>query len=301
MIFKHRTEPSELVILKLLNNRMQLSKTHLQNYASLKKGFEGELLYDSKMEKLECDCLVLNDLLLKINNQTLQIDSLVIMNHVVYLLEIKNYTDDYLYKSEKLFQKDQSDITNPLIQLHRSESLLSQLFCKLNFRIPIQSFVLFINPLFTLYQAPLGLPFIFPNQINRFVERLNSHPSKLQEQHYKLGNSLLSLHITENSYHRCPPFHYKQLRKGILCTDCLSFTLTISGRECICTSCGNKELVESAILRNVKEFKLLLPHEKITTSSIYEWCEIIPSRKRILRTLKKNFKQIYISKKSYFE
>ncbi|WP_390285435.1 nuclease-related domain-containing protein [Ureibacillus sp. GCM10028918] len=301
MIIKSRSEPNELVILKALRNRMNLSKTDQQNYTSLKKGFEGELLFDLLLEKLECDCFVLNDLLLKTNNQTFQIDSLIIFSNVVYLLEIKNYSGNYRYKSEKLFQKEQTEITNPLIQLYRTESLLRQLFLKLNFNFSIQSSVIFINPEFTLYQAPLDIPFIFPSQLNSFIKSVNSHQSKLNEQHKKLAEHLSSLHIEHNPYQHCPPYNYQQLRKGMPCPACFSFSITITGKKCTCTSCGNTELVESAVVRNVKEFKLLFPDEKVTTSKMYEWCKIIESRRRILRILKKNFKSIDTFRRIHFE
>lgn len=97
LLYKARTEPAELIILNSLNHRMQLSKFDQQNYSNLRKGFEGELLFDSLTNNLESDCLVLNNLLLKTNNQTFQIDTLIITNNLVYLCEIKNYEGDFYY------------------------------------------------------------------------------------------------------------------------------------------------------------------------------------------------------------
>lgn len=301
MIFKPRTEPKELVVLKTLRNRMDLSMAYQQNYISLKKGFEGELLFDLLLENLECECLVLNDLLLKVNNQTFQIDSLIILKNAVYLLEIKNYSGNYCYKTDKIFLKDQAEITNPLIQLYRTESLLRQLFLKFHFKTSIHPLIIFINPEFTLYQAPLGAPFIFPSQLNGFIKKLNSSQSEVHEDHIKIAERLLSLHIDENPYQQLPPYHYHQLRKGMYCASCHSFAISIKGKMSTCTSCGNKELVESAVLRNVKEFKLLFPNEKVTTSKMYAWCHMIVSRRRILRILKKNFKSIDIPRRMHFE
>lgn len=98
MIAKPRKEPAELSILKLLDVRMNLSSVEKRYYFNLKKGYEGELQFDSLVEKLECDCLVLNDLLLKVNNTTFQIDSLIITADALYFFEIKNYEGDYYYE-----------------------------------------------------------------------------------------------------------------------------------------------------------------------------------------------------------
>lgn len=54
-----------------------MSKQDQYNLYTLNKGFEGELQFDALLEKLTCDCLILNDLILSLNNQTFQIDSLV--------------------------------------------------------------------------------------------------------------------------------------------------------------------------------------------------------------------------------
>lgn len=301
LLYKARTEPAELIILNSLNHRMQLSKFDQQNYSNLRKGFEGELLFDSLTNNLESDCLVLNNLLLKTNNQTFQIDTLIITNNLVYLCEIKNYEGDYYYKSDRLLTKDRLEISNPLIQLTRSESLLSQLLHKLNYTIPIQGLVIFVNPHFTLYQAPTDKPFIFPTQLDRFLKNLNSNQSKLQDQHKKLADKLANLHIEEINHQQIPLFNYQDLTKGILCTECSSSITKIEGMKCICTVCGNDELVETAVLRNIKEFKLLFPQKKITTNQIFEWCNIIPKKRRVQKILHRNFKQYSVRQWTYYE
>lgn len=300
LIYKSRVEPSQLVILKILSQRMQLSKTDHQQYLNLKKGYEGELLFDLLTQNLKCDCLVLNDLRLKSNNQTLQIDSLIIMNHGIHIFEIKNYSGDFYYESDRLFQKDRSEISNPLIQLQRTESLLRQLLLKLNSSIPIQSSVVFISHDFTLYQAPLNKPFIFPTQLKYFMNNLNIQQTKLNEQHRRLAEKLLSLHIEEYHHLKLPPYNFQQLRMGTTCSACASFSIIIYGKVYNCTECGNEELVESAVVRNIKEFMLLFPEEKVTTNQIYEWCNNIASKKSIQRILDKNFHKSSVHRWTYY-
>ncbi|MFT8321605.1 MAG: NERD domain-containing protein, partial [Bacillus sp. (in: firmicutes)] len=65
MLFKPRMESTELLLLKCLNKRMNLSVKDKQRYYNLKKGYEGEVMFDLLTEKLACDCMILNDLLLK--------------------------------------------------------------------------------------------------------------------------------------------------------------------------------------------------------------------------------------------
>lgn len=257
-------------------------------------------MFDTLIDKFQCDCLFLNDLLLKTNNQTFQIDSLLITNHLVYILEIKNYIGDFYYHSNKLLMQDQAEITNPLYQLLRTQSLFRQLLLKLNYDIPVQSSVIFINPEFMLYQAPPDIPFISPNQLNRFIKKINNNRSHLQEQHQKLAENLMTLHISDYPYKNLPYYNYQQLHKGITCVACSSFSASIIGMRCKCTLCGYEEHIDTVVVRIVKEFKLLFPEEKITTNKIYEWCKII-SKKRIQRILKDNYNLVDVHRWVYYE
>lgn len=300
LLYKSRNKPSELTILEHLQRRMQLSNNDQQSYNSQKKGYEGELLFDSLTEQLKCNCLVLNDLLLNINNQHFQIDSLLIFKHSIHLFEVKNYSRDYYYTEEKFLMKDQSEITNPLIQLQRAESLLRQLLLKLNFSLPIHSYVIFINPEFMLYLAPPDKPFIFPSQLNRFLKNLNSDQTQIVDSHRKLAKDLASLHILENPYPHLPSYNYQHLRKGIHCSACDSFAITLIGMKCVCSLCGKQEHIDKAVVRIVEEFKLLFPNEKITTGKIHEWCMMILSKKSIQRILKKNFNTVDANRWVYY-
>ncbi|MDY0406776.1 nuclease-related domain-containing protein [Virgibacillus sp. 179-BFC.A HS] len=189
MLYKSRTKPKELRILELLDKRKGLAEKDQYHYLNLKKGYEGELLFDSLIEKLQCECLILNDLLLKINNSTFQIDSLIIIQGKICFYEVKNYSGDYFYQSDKLFKKPKLEVINPLHQISRSESLLRQLLLSTGINLQIDASVVFINPEFTLYQAPQDRPFIFPTQVNRHLESLNAIPSKLTDKEKRPRNN----------------------------------------------------------------------------------------------------------------
>lgn len=293
LIYKSRVEPSQLIFLKSLKSRIVLSKNDQQNFYTLSKGYEGELRFDAFLQQLKCDCLALNDLLLSINHQTFQIDTLLILNDQILLFEVKNYIGDYYYESDCFFQKDGTEITNPLIQLQRTESLLRQLLLKNNLKITIHSSIVFINPEFTLYQAPLDVPIILPNQLNRFFKSLNSVQSQLNTKHNKIAEKLHSLHINEHPLKQYPNYSFNDLQKGLKCMSCETIKSRTTnykrGMEVICLTCEKKEKLEIAIIRTIREFQILFPNEKITTSKIYEWCNLEISPKTIQRILNKHF------------
>lgn len=301
MLYKSRSIPPELLILHSLNKRINLTGKYLQNYFILKKGYEGEVMFDLLTEKHECDCLILNDLRLIANNSLFQIDTLIIFPDKLYIFEIKNFEGDYYLESDRFYAKNKLEYPNPLIQLTRCESHFRQLLQSLKLYFHIDASVVFINPEFTLYQMPLDKPIISPNQVKRFLNRLDTNSAKLQEKHRLLADKLVSLHITKPSFDKIPPYEYKDVRKGITCIECGNFSLSVKGKFCVCSKCGKKEVVENAILRVINEFKLLFPNEKITTNIIYDWCQIIKTKKTIRKTLGKNYNIVGIHQWSHYE
>ncbi|RBP94721.1 nuclease-like protein [Cytobacillus firmus] len=113
----------------------------------------------------------INDLLLEVNNSYFQTDTLIISETMIHLLEIKNFQGDWHLDSDKLYTVTSGrEYKNPIYQLKRSAALLQTL--KQNY--PVEASVVFINPEFTLYQAPMEQPIVLPTQVNRFMKDLNT-------------------------------------------------------------------------------------------------------------------------------
>jgi hypothetical protein len=293
-------ESGELLILRILNRRMALTAEEHQNYLNLEKGFKGETQFDEFTESLQSPCVILNDLLLEVNGSKFQIDTTMIFQEAIYPFEVKNYEGDFIYKPDRLERIFGKYYKNPLDQLKRSKFLLRQLLQNLGCNIPIEGSVVFVNPEFTLYQAPPNEPSVLPTQLNKLRKKLEMLPAKLTNRHFKLADKLVSLHQIESPFTRLPPYKYNHLKKRITCKICDSFSTFVSGDNLVCNRCGHQEGVESAVLRNVEEIKLLFPNMRITTNCVYEWCGGVKSKKKMQRILSKNCKRIGQGKFSYY-
>lgn len=295
MFYKVRTESRELKIMEVLNARADLSEKDKRNYFTLRKGYEGEIQFDNMLERLQCDCLILSDLLLRASNSTFQIDSLIIVSNTVYLFDIKNYEDDYVWDAvdNRMLKKPDFEITNPLTQLKKNEQHFRKWLQEHKLDFPVVASVVFVNPRFTLYQASPDLPFIFPTQIERdVIERLNSNSAKLTHKHKKFADQLINSHINENPYSQIPAYEYEELRKGILCANCSSISVFLDGKFCFCPDCGHKETVEAAVIRTAEEFRLLFPERKLTARTLMEYSKVINNQKRMSRILEKHFTMV---------
>jgi hypothetical protein len=298
---KPRSVSYELMVLRILNARIDLSEKDKLDLLNLEKGFEGELMFDSLTEKLQEERFILNDLLLKVGNTYFQIDTTIISQATLHFFEVKNYEGDFYYESGLLYKTPKKEIKDPILQLKKNESLMRQLLQSLKFQIQVEAWVIYINPEFTLFQAPRNLPMILPTQLNRFLKELDMMPSKLSERHKRLAEKLISLHHGKFPFTQLPSYDYSQLKKGVTCSKCHRFVNSVEGNKCVCVECGHKEEVDSAVIRNVREIRLLFPDRKITTQGVYEWCGGVIPKNTIRRVLKKHFKAVGSGRWLYYE
>ncbi|WP_334313855.1 nuclease-related domain-containing protein [Aquibacillus salsiterrae] len=272
------------------------------HYLNLEKGYEGEVTFDLLIENLQPEMFIINDLLLEISGSYFQIDTVIIRQGNVLLIDIKNYQGDCYLESDNMYSVATSrEYKNPVNQLKRSTVLFRQLLQNLNQNFLVESSLLFINSEFTLYQAPMDQPIILPTQINGFIRDLNNTSSTLNDSHKNLAQKLLSLHKTKNPFTNIPEYAYDKLQKGMYCKKCGSFIFVYRKPHFICNQCGEHEKLESAIMRNVREYELLFPNDKITTQKIYDWCRVDLNKRTFARVLNKNYKPYGHTRGTYYK
>ncbi|RHW41313.1 NERD domain-containing protein [Neobacillus notoginsengisoli] len=302
MILKNRCESKELLILRALNNRTVLSQSEKNHLSNLERGYEGELILDEKCKNIEGERYIINDLLFQVNNSYFQIDSMIISRGVIYLLDAKNYQNDFIMKGDQFIcVRSGQEYKNPIDQLKRCILLLNQLLHNYNLDYLVEGFVVFVNPEFTLYQASIDDPIILPTQINSFMRDLNKTPSQLNEAHRKLAQTILSLQQSTNPFAVLPNYNFEKTKKGLCCKTCNSFQLVKNYYDFICGNCGERETIQSVIIRHTEEFKLLFPERLVTSASIQDWCQTNLTKRTFTRNLKKHYKALGSTKDTYYE
>lgn len=302
MIYKPRAKPETLTIREYLARRMTFSKDEQNIFDNQARGFIGESQWDQLTTlRLQCGCLILNDLLLEVMGTTFQIDSLLLAGNTLYLHEIKNYVGDYYYEDGKMFLSSGTEIKNPFPKLLETTACLRRLLQQMGYSYHIEAAVVFINPNFTLFQAPRDLPVLFLSQLERHFQKLNRIHVPLSEGLKQLAPQLAKRHIQEFQFKKRPVYHYSQLQRGATCIQCGSFSLVEKGYRIVCMKCDHVDRATDIALRSAKEFRLLFPDEKLTTSALQKWCQVIESPQIIRRVLKKNFISNGNSSDRYYE
>ncbi|SFM46959.1 Nuclease-related domain-containing protein [Gracilibacillus orientalis] len=295
---KQRQKPYELQIYEALLYRKVFSSEEMRKYRILQKGYEGELQFDRCVENLPGEYLRLRDLWLPHRYKFFQIDYGLIINNTFFLYELKNYKGEFFYENDKLYLTSGKEIDDPLTQLARADSLLHQLLQELDIHIPIQSAVIFVNPEFTLLQAPRKSNIILPSQLNRYLQQLYTD-SRVDPICYKIAKKLKQVALPQSPFQQLPDFSFTELKKGLRCQSCRQLETKIDGKMCVCDHCGEKEQSQSAILRNMEELQFLFPQLKLTTAVAQTWMGI-ESKKRILYVLNKYFYKKGKKKGSYY-
>lgn len=286
-----RKKSDQLKILESMNSRTQLSRSEEQYLLNLKKGFEGEELFDKLIdEHLGKEVIVIKDRLISCNGSTAQIDALIATGNTFYLYEVKNYEGEYMQLSGQFRRLKGQEFICPSIQLSRTEKVLQQLLNQWTESPEIRSFVIFVNPAFTLYDAKISNPFILPAQIKGHFEKLKNGQTQPSKSIMRIVNKLQHESTSGDKYRGTPQHYaYDEMRKGLLCSDCYSFNLKLSQRQAVCRDCGRKWKNDTLLLNHIDEVSLLFPEMKITTSLVYNWIDGKMIKRRIGRLLKNHY------------
>lgn len=288
MEIKKRKKSDQLKILESINSRTQLSHQQEQYLLNLKKGFEGEVLFDKLIDKhLGTEAIVLKDRMISCNGSTAQIDALIATGNALYLYEVKNYEGEYIQLSGQFRRLKGQEFICPSVQLNRTEKVLQQLLNQWTESPEIRSFVIFVNPAFTLYDAKISNPFILPPQITGHFEELKNSQIQPSKNIMRIVNKLQHESTSGDKYRGTPQHYaYHELRKGLLCSSCHSFNLKLTQRQAVCRDCGRKNKNDTLLLNHIDELSLLFPEMKITTSLVYDWIDGKMIKRRVGRLLK---------------
>jgi hypothetical protein len=289
MLKKSRQIPEELHKMRSINARMILLEQDKWSYYAAEKGFEGEGRFDELTAKLQNQCYIINGLLLKLGNKYFQIDTVLIYQRTIYLIDVKNFEGEYIYEPKKLKTMAGKEIDDPLIQLQRCESLFRQLLQQYGLKYTTEAYLVYINPDFTLYQAPPNDSVILPTKLNRFLKKLNSEFSTLTKGHEKLADLLVSLDMGVYPYSTYPAYTYDGLQKGIIGPSSHKLSTFVRGNKIVCAETGLEESVQSAVMRSIDELILLFPEFQVTTNLVFEWCGGLVPKKTIRQILLKNY------------
>lgn len=156
MFIRNRKKPLTLqkldALIPRLNDYHQKLPTLKESAAKLQKGYNGERRLDYYLRSLPSEFSVLNDVSLKLWNRQIQIDSLIISPHSIYMIEMKNFEGTLTFDTHQrqLIQTTnqiEKSFTYPLTQADNAVYTMMQWLQHYRLpSIPINSYIALAQP-----------------------------------------------------------------------------------------------------------------------------------------------------------
>ncbi|MGD6775135.1 MULTISPECIES: nuclease-related domain-containing protein [Bacillaceae] len=304
MIVKERDFPVNLLFLQAIQRRLEENHPSMPRVKELMakqiKGYKGETAIDYPLSILpDQDYQILHSVSLQFQNQNFHIDTLLLSNNFIALLEVKNMGGT-IHFDRKFNQLTQTYMGNvkyyqcPIIQVSNQERLLKQWLEQFNFpQIPLTSFVVISNPACMIQVDPGD------KSTNQKVIHGHFLPTKIEQQQAISNKQILSakeiqnLACTITKHHKVKPtltlkqlnINPSELLSGVQCSNCLAIPMQRTHSFWCCPKCNHKS--KDAHIPALKDYCLLFS-ETISNKEAREYL-CVPSTnvmKRILTSMR---------------
>lgn len=258
--------------------------TQHDNFPSLQEkiqraeaGIFGEMLVTRELSEISHPPLdwITNFQFLSPHNSSYQIDFILILQHCLVILEVKNITGMVRYMPHSHeFQRVKStgeidSFRNPFDQAYRHQQLLETLLKKNNISLPVFFSVIMTNSNSTIDTSLKGYPIIHLSYLRRYLSHLDSS-STMQKTNTQRVKKLLLKHSQILPPKKIVPAD--ELVRGIICIQCNGQMNYMHGIS-ICTNCSYKTRL--GILETIRDFYLLIG-DQITNEKL-RWFSLIES------------------------
>lgn len=300
MFLNKRMPAKKLLYYTALAARRELDALEMYNLRTIKKGYEGECLYDKVFDEIGHENIyIIRDVYLKIGGSVTQYDSIVITENRLVMNEIKNLSGDYRFDNNK-WMKDSVELTdNVYAQLSRGKGKLLKLRNENQLNIEIEGKMIFLNDDFRLTSEN---DYIWDETV--LLNQMRSYFRKFREEY--VGNKannivrIIKNQIVEDPYFKesADIFH---LHRGLYCGQCGSFALTKGRFQLSCNNCGSIESSETHVFRAMHDYQILFPNQPMTRTNLLYFIDHQISRTAVYGVMMKHCNAIKGEKKMIYQ
>ena len=248
-----RRMTQELQFLKTLSERIALPKNDQNELRRLENGFAGEQALDRLQAVLTQEMLpCMDDLLLKANSSCVQIDKLLVVDGVTYVVDVKNYRGSYLFSEDEWIRNGLPLQENILEQLHNAMRAVKRIFIQEHVSLEVKGVLAFINPAANIeIKSEVSDLILTTRDISGWLlDLLGKAQAKSDTGHWQ--RALEKKLFPNFKYKRTLPSEFSnRLRSGIACRNCGKYHLIESRYSMDCLDCGHREPKETAYVRTI--------------------------------------------------
>lgn len=287
MFINNREIPAELLYYNALSARTKLTTREKYQMDLMKKGYEGECLYDKIFDETgHANLYIFRDIYLKIGSTTTQYDSIVITDDRVTVNEIKNFQGDYHYSKDNWYRNGYVLEDDAFAQLRRARGKLMKLSKNSGIQFKVTGALIFISDDFrmTSEQEEIWDKTIIRSHLRNYLQSLND--SQKGNRAKEIAN-LINNYKVNNIYFN-EKVDIARLKLGFYCGECKSFELIKRRFHFRCDNCESIESNETHFLRAVSDHKFLFYNQPVTKKSILYLIDNQLKRSAVGRLLRKH-------------
>lgn len=287
MFINNREMPVELLYYNALSARTELTANEKYQMALMKKGYEGECLYDKIFDEIgHGNVYIFRDVYLKIGSTTTQYDSIVITDNRVTVNEIKIFQGDIHYSKDNWYKKGYPLQEDAFAQLRRAQGKLMKLSKNSGVNFEVTGALIFINDDFriTSDKDDIWEKTIVRSHLRGYLQNLNSVQKSDKAQ--KIAN-IINKYRVNNIYFN-EKADISRLKLGFYCSECRSYDLIKRRFHFTCSKCGSIESNETHLLRAISDYKFLFYNQPVTKKSLLYLIDNQLKRSAVGRLLRKH-------------
>ncbi|SFD46016.1 Nuclease-related domain-containing protein [Bacillus sp. OV194] len=308
MIVKKRNRPLNIQKLQALLRRLPKNHPKIpliqETLAKHTAGYRGEHSIDYPLSFLSPqNYYIVHDLRLPHNEYHFQIDTLLISQYYLFILEVKNiagtlFFDQDFHQLIRTLDDKIEVFPDPILQVKRHKVQLTSWLKKHKLPdIPIETLVVISNPNSQIQTSPPHQQYVrqkvihrnaLPFKINQIEERYKEEGLTIK-QLKKMIRLLLKQHSSSNSP-ILEQFNIKleEIKKGVQCPECLLIPILRVHGTWHCLECLH--YTKNAHLQALKDYSYLI-NPTITNSAARDFLQLssISQTTRLLHSLKLDF------------
>ncbi|GEQ48990.1 NERD domain-containing protein [Tetragenococcus koreensis] len=259
-----RRKPHKLQFLETLATRKKLNPEQQALLQKLQRGVIGEENMDLLVESIlgaEVDCL--DDITLEYQGSVVQIDKLLIIGSIIYLIDMKFYRGHYIFKNGEWYLGEKILANNNFEQLRRAVRIIQNVLHDHQIPLKVQGVLAFMNPESSLtVEDNLKETVLNFTDISTWLLQLKQNTTNKQLQDWKsaIRNYEIAPYRTKEIF---PLEKMDTLQKGICCPNCHQFNMN-ENRHTVSCPCGYTEAKEIAFTRTMCECGVIFHNQNLT-------------------------------------
>lgn len=295
-----RKKPHGLQWLETVGQRKQLSEKERWDLQRLQKGVLGEKQMDKMAETfLSGKITAIDDITLQYQSSIVQIDKILLIGSIVYIIDMKFYQGDYTLQDGSWQRNGKKLPTNILEQLRRAVRIIENILKEQGIQLQVKGVLAFLDPESNIQiKDDIAETILTFNKIPLWLTKLNQQSSDERYPHWK--SILFQYQINDfRTKYKLTHAEAEQLQKGICCPRCHRFEIRQNKHTVIC-SCGYEEAKETAYTRTVCEYGVIFYDKDFSLKELKKFFGKDLQEHYLKYILKKHFVAIQSTTKKRF-